>query len=252
MRIAIVTGATSGVGYTFLKFWQEKQELLDEVWLIARHDERLIEVAAQLPWKCRLFAIDLSIDKERRQLLEALHTIRPQVKYVVNSAGYGKIGRVGEISQVEQLGMVTLNCTALLDICQNVLPFLQRGSVVYNIASVAAFMPQPSFAVYAATKSFVLSFSRAFAVENKKKGIRVIAVCPNPMATQFFERAGYVPKSFKQLGFEKVEAVVAKAIENAEKGKDISINCWSAKGLYALSKLVPQRVLMGVQQLFIR
>lgn len=252
MKIAIVTGATSGVGLSFLKAWQEKNEHFDEVWLVARHEAALQALANKLPWRSRCFPIDLSDAQQRTMLFQALHEARPQVRYLVNAAGYGKFGRVEEIASVEQLGMVHLNCTALLDLCHRTLPFLARGSVVYNIASVAAFMPQPNFAVYAASKSFVLSFSRAFHTENKKRGIRVIAVCPNPMATQFFERAGCVPKGFKRLGFEKVEDVVAKAIENAEKGKDISINCWSAKALYVASKIVPQRVQMAAQQIFIR
>lgn len=167
MNIAIVTGATSGLGRAFLEEWVAQGAHFDEVWLVSRHADALERVAAALPWQARCFAIDLSAADERAQLFAALERERPQVQALVNAAGYGKIGQVAQIAPDEQSGMVDLNCTALVDLTQRALPFMAAGSVIYEIASVAAFLPQPGFAVYAATKAFVLSFSRALAAEQK-------------------------------------------------------------------------------------
>ena len=186
MNIAIVTGATSGLGRAFLEEWAAQGARFDEVWLVSRRADALERVAAALPWQARCFAIDLSAADERAQLFAALRAERPQVQALVNAAGYGKIGQVAQIAPDEQSGMVDLNCTALVDLTQRALPFMAAGSVIYEIASVAAFLPQPGFAVYAATKAFVLSFSRALAAEQKSRGVRVVAVCPNPMHHSVF------------------------------------------------------------------
>ena len=157
MKIAIVTGATSGLGRAFLDEWQARDYYFDEVWLVARHQERLEEVGLNLPWDARLFALDLSVESDRAMLARTLKEEAPRVQYVVNAAGYGKIGSVEAIDATEQVGMVELNCAALVDVTQLVLPYLTLGSVIFEIASVAAFLPQPNFAVYAASKSFVHS-----------------------------------------------------------------------------------------------
>ena len=214
MNIAIVTGATSGLGRAFLEEWAAQGARFDEVWLVSRHADALERVAAALPWQARCFAIDLSAADERAQLFAALRAERPQVQALVNAAGYGKIGQVAQIAPDEQSGMVDLNCTALVDLTQRALPFM-----------AAAFLPQPGFAVYAATKAFVLSFSRALAAEQKSRGVRVVAVCPNPMHTAFFERAGEKPNLFKLLFFEKPRNVARAAMRDAAKGRDVSTNC---------------------------
>ena len=249
MKIAIVSGATSGLGHAFLEQWQQRHIELDELWLIARHEDRLLAVAEALPWKVRCFAIDLAEAEERAVLFRALETTQPEVQYVVNAAGYGKIGRVDAIQPDEQAGMVDLNCTALVDVSQRVLPYLTKGSVIFEIASVAAFLPQPQFAVYAASKAFVLSFSRALNAELQHTGAHVIAVCPNPMATAFFERAGGTPSAFKRLFFEKPETVAAKALRAAEKGKDVVVSCNSGRFLRIISKILPHRFVLQIEKL---
>lgn len=249
MKIAIVTGATSGLGHAFLEQWQQRHIELDEVWLIARHEDRLLATAEALPWKARCFAIDLARAEERAVLRHALEVHQPAVQYVVNAAGYGKIGRVDGIDALEQTGMVDLNCTALVDVSQQVLPYLGRDSVLFEIASVAAFLPQPQFAVYAATKAFVLSFSRALNAELHHTSAQVIAVCPNPMATAFFDRAGGTPSAFKRFFFEKPEKVAEKAMRAADRGKDVVVSCLSARLLRLISKLIPHSLVLQVEKL---
>ena len=250
--IAIVSGATSGLGQAFLEEWAHQGASFDEVWLIARHSQDLARVAEALPWPARLFALDLAQSEERALLFAALAAEQPQVQALVNAAGYGKIGRVSAIAAAEQSGMVELNCTALVDLTQRVLPFMRRGGVIYEIASVAAFLPQPGFAVYAATKAFVLSFSRALAAEEKKHGVRVVAVCPNPMHTRFFARAGQKPSFFKLLFFEEPVAVAAAAMRDAARGRDVSTNCGMAGAIRLLAKLLPQALIIRAESLLLR
>lgn len=252
MNIAIVTGATSGLGRAFLEEWAAQGARFDEVWLVSRHAEALERVAAALPWQARCFAIDLSAADERAQLFAALRAERPQVQALVNAAGYGKIGQVAQIAPDEQSGMVDLNCTALVDLTQRALPFMAAGSVIYEIASVAAFLPQPGFAVYAATKTFVLSFSRALAAEQKRRGVRVVAVCPNPMHTAFFERAGEKPNLFKLLFFEKPRDVARAAMRDAAKGRDVSTNCRTAGIIRIAAKMLPHRAIIRIERLLMR
>lgn len=248
MKIAIVTGATSGLGRAFLDEWQARDYYFDEVWLVARHQDRLEEVGLNLPWDARLFALDLSVESDRAMLARTLKEEAPRVQYVVNAAGYGKIGSVEAIDATEQVGMVELNCAALVDVTQLVLPYLTLGSVIFEIASVAAFLPQPNFAVYAASKSFVHSFSRALNAELKHKGARVVSVCPNPMATAFFERAGGTPTFFKQFFFEKPEKVAHAAVEAALQGRDVSISCKTGQVLHTIGKCMPHRSVLAIEQ----
>lgn len=248
MKIAIVTGATSGLGRAFLETWREDGSWFDEVWLVARHQSALEETARTLPWPSRLFALDLAQADARQILFAALSEVHPQVLAVVNSAGYGKTGSVDAITPQEQTGMIDLNCTALVAVTQQVLPYMMRGGVIYEIASVAAFLPQPGFAVYAATKAFVLSFARALHAEQRKRGVHVIAVCPNPMNTGFFARAGVAPTLIKRLGFEEPAAVARSAIRDAARGCDVSTNSRLAGAIRVCAKCLPHRWIVEMER----
>lgn len=252
MNIAIVTGATSGLGRAFLDEWRKARMYFDEVWLVARSEKDLNDLAKILPWSCRVFALDLSQKAARDELALALKEEKPIIRYMVNSAGYGKIGQFVSGQRDEQVGMVELNCAALVDLTYLTLPFMQRNSVLFEIASVAAFAPQPGFAVYAATKAFVLSFSRSLNSEMRTKGIKVVAVCPNPMATKFFDRAGASPSSFKMLGFENPDAVARTAMKRASQGRDVSVHSPVAKAIRLFAKAVPYQAFEGVQRYFMK
>lgn len=248
MTIAIVTGATSGLGRAFLQVWQEACAPFDEVWLVARHRAALEETARHLPWPSRLFALDLSREEARASLFAALAETQLRVSALVNSAGYGKVGPVVTAAPDDQTGMVALNCTALVDITQRVLPHMAPGGVIYEIASVAAFLPQPNFAVYAATKAFVLSYARALNAELHDRGVRVIAVCPNPMDTGFFDRAGTRPSLIKRLGFEAPHAVAKSAMRDAARGRDVSINSPLAAAIRCVAKVLPHRWMLWFER----
>ena len=171
MKIAIVTGASSGMGREMVYQLADRFGGLSEIWVVARRKEKLDEFDGKLPTKVRKFAIDITDPKEREELAKALELYCPDVKVLVNSAGFGKTGAVGTISTEDSCGMVRLNNEALVAVTELVLPYISENSRIIQFASAAAFVPQPGFAVYAATKSFVLSYSRSLAAELKKKKI---------------------------------------------------------------------------------
>ena len=164
MKIAVVTGASSGMGREFVQQLGYFYKTLDEIWVIARRRERLEELAEKSRVPLRIFDGDLQKKKVYKKFCEALKEERPDIRMLVNSAGFGKSGAVTEIAGEEfrsQPDMVDLNCRALTRMTLLCLPYMKKGSRIVNLASAAAFCPQPSFAVYAATKAYVLSFSQS-------------------------------------------------------------------------------------------
>lgn len=161
MKIAIVTGASSGMGRETAVQLADRFAGFGEIWLVARREERLSQLEEILPVPVRKFAIDLTDREQLAELETALQNEQPDVKILVNASGYGKMGRVGSVSTEEETGMVRLNCEALCAVTHMVLPYMSKNSRIIQYASSASFLPQPGFAIYAATKSFVLSYSLA-------------------------------------------------------------------------------------------
>ena len=184
MKIAIVTGASSGMGReAVIQLADRFGGGLGEIWAVARRAYRLEELRSQVPVPLRILSLDLQQPEALKALSRQLNEQKPDVKILVNAAGYGKTGAVGSVAGEEETGMVRLNCEALCGVTSAVLPYMSRESRIIQFASAAAFLPQPGFAVYAATKSFVLSYSQALNSELKPRGITVTAVCPGPVAT---------------------------------------------------------------------
>lgn len=246
MKIAIITGASSGMGMEFAKQVGARYSKFDEIWLIARRKEPMEEIACSMRPAARIIAMDLTNSDDLREFSNLLLTLKPDIKLLVNCAGYGKIGSIKSIPSKEQLGMIDLNCRALTDVTLMCLPYISTHSRIINVASSAAFMPQPNFAVYAATKSYVLSFSKALRAELKEDKITVTAVCPGPVDTNFFEVAGSDIKFFKKLLMAKPEKVVEKAIKDAAMGNDVSIYGFIMNMACKFSKFVPQKLVMKI------
>ena len=189
MKIAVVTGASSGFGRIFVSELQKCCKTLDEIWVVARRKERLMELAEKASIPIRVFGADLSKKNWDREFAEALKSENPTVRILINCAGYGKTGHCRELGVDEQLGMIDVNCRALTKMTLLCLPYLGSHGRIIQVSSAAAFAPQPGFAVYAASKAYVLSFSRALREEVAPKGISVTTVCPGPSETEFFLRA---------------------------------------------------------------
>ena len=241
MKIAIVTGASSGMGREFVRQLGYFYKNLDEIWVIARRKERLEALAKESRVPLRIFAGDLQKKKVYKELRDALEKEQPDLRMLVNSAGFGKSGSVEEILSEKfriQTDMVDVNCRSL-----------RAGSRIVNLASASAFCPQPYFSVYAATKSYVLSFSRSLGEELRKKGIVVTAVCPGPVDTEFFKFSGKPQNILKELTMAKADRVVHQALKDCRSGKSVSVYGIPMKLTYFGTKLLPHGFLVRMQQI---
>jgi short-subunit dehydrogenase len=190
--VAIVTGASAGIGADLARvFARHGHELL----LVARREPQLHalaeEIAASGRPRPRVLGLDLGRDDavQRIEMALAAHGLAPQ--YVINNAGFGLLGQAASLARADQLAMIDLNVRALTELSLAWLDALgrHRGGIL-NVASVAGFLPGPGMAVYYATKAYVLSFSEALHHELKPRGVRVTALCPGPVPTEFQARAG--------------------------------------------------------------
>ena len=245
MNIAIVTGASSGIGQEFA--WKlDAAVKLDEIWLVALDQSGLDETAAQMNTPTKTFAVDLT--KEGVDVLrEALAQHTPNIKWLVNASGFGKFGRYDEIPVEQSTNMVRLNCEALVAVTEYCLPYMSAGAKIAEISSVAAFQPTPYQNVYAATKAFVHSYARALNVELRPRKIKVTAVCPFWTKSKFFDRAGQTENHvvIKFAALYEPKDVVAKAYKDIMRGKDISICGFKARAQVRLVRIVPTTMVMN-------
>lgn len=246
MKIAVVTGASSGMGKEMVYHLADRFGGLEEIWVIARRRDRLDAFDGRVPIHVRKFALDLTEEEDLDTLEKALAKWKPNVKLLVNAAGVGKTGAVGTIPREQSTGMVRLNDEALVAVTEMALPYLSRSSRIIQFASSAAFVPQPGFAVYAASKSFILSYSRALARELKSREIAVTAVCPGPVETEFLDIAleGKKLTSYKRLVLMRPEKVVKCALRDSLMGKELSIPGPAMKAFYLLCRILPHGLLM--------
>ncbi|NLK20493.1 MAG: SDR family NAD(P)-dependent oxidoreductase [Epulopiscium sp.] len=245
-KIAIVTGASSGLGVDFVRQIDRKYNL-DEIWMIARRKKRMIKIAKELrKAKGVIIEADLSNMEEINELSKRLQKEKVRVFLLVNSAGLGKIGTFAELSLEEQLDMIDLNIKALTATTYKVIPYLARGAKIIQVASSAGFLPQPGFNIYAATKAFVLHFSKALNIELGSKGIHVLAVCPGPVKTEFFNiaSANKKPLGWKTKFMAKSKKVVSKALKDANKNKMVSVYGCSMKAFKVISKIIPHSLIL--------
>ncbi|MDD2234904.1 MAG: SDR family NAD(P)-dependent oxidoreductase [Desulfitobacteriaceae bacterium] len=200
MKIAIITGASSGLGKAFAEKIA-KTGGVDELWVIARRVERLNTLANELKIAVRPLALDLGNTKSIEEIERLLNEEKPDVRYLVNAAGFGKFGNYNDLTREESRGILDINVRALMDVTLAVLPYMSRGSRLFEIASSSAFQPLPGFNIYAATKAFVLSYTRSLRWELRGRGIHVTAVCPGWIKTEFMKvavdtRNGILVKNF--------------------------------------------------------
>lgn len=246
--IAIVTGASSGIGREFAMALDQCMDAVDEIWIVARRKERLEELAGKLRHHSKVISGDLSSRLTTNRISAMLSSEKCRVRFLVNAAGYGILGDFTKGDRKEETGMCDLNVRALTDITYVCLPYMGKNSRIINLASSTAFVPQPSFAVYAATKSYVLSFSRALNAELKDRQIYVTAVCPGPVRTEFFdvaEKLGTRTLSMKKWAMTTPDVVVKTALKDSFGKKEISIPTSMMRAFYTLTKIVPHRIIIS-------
>ncbi len=251
-NLAIVTGASSGTGALFAKALDKGMGgPLDEIWLVARREDRLNDLASTLKHTTRVFALDLteefSFDLIEKALADDEEVVN--VQWLINNAGFGKFGDFAQITEEQNVNMVRLNCLAQVQMCYHCLRYMHAGSRIINMASVAAFLPQPYISIYAASKRFTLDFTRALDFELHDVGIYATAVCPKFMHTEFLADPGD-PNKVSELisvGFEDPARVVRKAIMASLRGKDVCITSPDMQVANVLCKVLPTRWTMKAQ-----
>lgn len=250
-NIAIVTGASSGIGKQFFLSLTERGETLDELWVVARSKDKLEALQALTAIPVRVFALDLSLENSADALKDALASESVNVRYLICASGFGRFGAAEADDPAVLQNMVDLNCRSIVGTTTAVLPYLGEGSAVLLIASVAAFQPIPYLATYGASKAFVLSYGRALNRElRKSKRARCLCVCPFWTKTAFFDRATAnnataVVKKYTAM-YEPAQIVRQAWKDLKRKNKDVSVYGFKAKGQALLVKLLPHRVVMNV------
>lgn len=244
-RIAIVTGASGGFGLEFVKLLNARGDI-DEIWAVSRSAARLNKILEELGEKIRAVPLDLSLRESAETLAERLKADGASVRYLVNNAGFAKFCGYDGISAEESLNMIDLNACAVVSLCLECLPFMERGSRIINIASQASFFPLPYMNIYSATKVFVRYYSRALNVELKERGITCCAVCPGWMKTNLYDRgnAGDATTVTRFLHMSDPARVAAKALRDADRGRDISTSGVYVALTRVLSHILPERLTM--------
>lgn len=249
-KIAIVTGASSGMGKEFVLQLDQLAHHVEEIWVIARRTGKLFELDQQTEHKIVVCPTDLTKESDMRTFENLLKKEAPVISILVNAAGYGVHGSVADSEPGTTLGMIDVNCRALTFMTKLCLPYMAKGGRIINMASSAAFVPQPKFAVYAASKSYVLSFSRALHTELENRKISVTAVCPGPVDTEFFKHddCDINQTFYKRMVMAKPEAVVKQALSDANSRRTVSVYGSSIKGLRILAKIVPHKWILGIMK----
>lgn len=248
-NIAIVTGASSGIGKEFFLSLNHRKEGLDEIWVIARSEEKLEALRSLTEIPLRVFPLDLSSQEATSVIENALKEEPPSIQYLICASGFGRFNAVADDSAAVLENMVDLNCRSIVGMTRTAFPYMAKGGSVILIASMAALQPIPYIATYGATKAFVLSYGRALNKELRAmRGARCLCVCPFWTKTAFFDRA-YSDKTIvkKYAVMYKPEQIVKRTWKDLKKKKrDVSIYGTTAKGQALLVKLCPHRFVMWV------
>ena len=248
MKIAIVTGASSGMGKEFVLQLSQYVNV-DEIWAIARREDALkaLQAAASVP--VRILPMDLCEATSFDRLSAILEAEKPDVRLLVNAAGFGKFGSFEKVSLEDDCRMIDLNCKALVMMTRITLPYMQNGSHILQLDSLSAFQPVPYITTYGATKAFVLSYSRAMNEELRTRGIRMMAMNPGWVRTEFFNHAfqtnGGEVQYFNRL-YEAKDVVATGLKDLYTTKKQVSIHGFPVKAQVLMVKLLPHSLVMKI------
>lgn len=245
MKIAVITGASAGIGREFV-YAVDRQEHFDEIWVIARRLERLEELAAKCSTPVRPLAMDLAGLESIEEYKALLEKEQPEIGLLINASGCGVFGPFEEKELKKLLNSATLNSLALTAMCHVSLPYMHKGSSIVNMGSNSAWQPVPYQAVYGASKSYVLSFSRAIGRELRSRGVHVMCVCPGWIKTEFQQTAQhdrYIKYVDKWYG---PDEVAAQAMKDLRKKKSVSILGHPVRRQVRLVKLLPVELVMNI------
>lgn len=248
MHIAVVTGASSGMGREFV-LQLSGYVTVDEIWVIARRREALEALKPQCPVPIRPIPLDLCREESFGVYARLLEEEKPDIRLLVNAAGFGKFGAFQNVPPEDDYRMIDLNCKALVAMTRLSLPYMRKGSHILQLDSLSAFQPVPYITTYGATKAFVLSYARSTNQELKPQGIRVMAMNPGWVKTEFFNHAFQTNRSEVQYFDRLYEAkdVVATGLHDLYKTKkDYSVHGLPVRTQVRLVKLLPHSLIMKI------
>lgn len=249
MSIAVITGASAGLGRAYALAAARIFPEIQEYWLIARRLDRLEALKAELPGKAvRCIPLNLTDPMSFDEYQKLLDESGAQISLLVNNAGIGWMGEFREGTWRTQTAMVDVNVRAMTAVANISLKHMGRGSVMVNVSSIAAFAPTPRMSVYSATKAYVSALSKSIRFELKGKGIKVLATCPCPMNTEFLEIAGIRSKTFDMLPHVKPDHVAEKSLIAAKKGRAVYTPLALMKVYRVLAKIVPSNLMMHISK----
>ena len=245
MKIAVITGASAGIGREFVRA-VDREERFDEIWVIARRLERLEALAAECRNPIRPVVLDLADLKNVEEYRALLEREQPEIGLLINAAGCGVFGPFAEKDLKKQLDSATLNSLALTAMCHVSLPYMREGARIVNMGSNSAWQPVPYQTVYGASKSYVLNFSRSLGRELKPRKIHVMCVCPGWIKTEFQQVAhhdDYIRYVDRWYG---PEEVAVQALKDLKKGKIVSILGRPVRRQVRLVKFLPVSLVMDI------
>ena len=244
MKIALITGASSGMGREFV-YALDADETFDELWVVARRRERLEALQERCRARVRVFALDLLDTASFDVIRDALDEAQPELAVLVNAAGFGVFGPFEESDLRKVLDSARLNALALTAMCHVSLPYMQKGDSIINMGSNSAWQPVPYQTVYGASKSYVLSLSRAIGRELKGRGIHVMCVCPGWIKTEFqdvAEHDKYIRYVDRWYG---PDEVAAQTMKDLKRKKTVSILGEPVRRQVRLVKFLPVKYVMN-------
>ena len=243
MPTALVTGASSGIGWSFA---QRLAATGHDLVVVARSVDKLEELAASLPSvTVQIIRADLSDDQGMAVVEARLRDDTRPIDLLVNNAGFGTTGRFAELPIAEEDQEIRLNVLALTRLTSAALPGMvarRRGGIL-NVASIAAFQPTPGTATYGATKAYVLSFTQALREELRGTGVKALALCPGFTRTEFQERASYEVKGLAARFWQTADDVVDTALAALDRDTGVCVPGWQNKVAAGATHLAPRRLL---------
>ena len=248
MNIAVITGASSGIGKEFFIQLAKHPSYADieEFWVIARRAERLVELRGETEKPVRVLALDLTNKECIKEYAALLAETQSYVRVLVNASGFGRFHEFESMNIDDAYDMIALNSASLTAMVHATLPFMGAGCEVYNMGSLSSFQPVPFISVYGASKAYVLSFSRAVGRELKHRGIKMMAVCPGWVKTEFFDHAVYDDTIVYYNKFFTAEQVITRALRDMKKGKDVSICGLPVRMQVYATKMLPHGIVMEI------
>ena len=256
-RVALITGASSGIGAAFAEALAVQG--LDLI-LVARSEDKLRALGKQLhelhSRRVEVVTADLGVAGSAQKVHAASEALGMPVDLLINNAGFGTAGAFIKQDAERERQEVLLNAAAVVDMTHAFLPaMVERGhGGIINVASVASFQPLPYMAVYAATKAFVMSFSQAVRGEVRAKGVKVLALCPGPVDTPFFEATGNAKlrKTVPKATMMSADDVVKDALRALKAGRSVCVPGLANKMMAASSRIVPRDLLSAMTALVMK